>query len=203
MQLVTPQFQSTPALLQNPQPGAQGYQGVLPQQPAATDSFKPSAKPMSAIRFGACVNRETKVDMFQDLVYNGILQDQLHALASASVNGTTEAVEDEIINMMLGQGEAQKKAITGGPETPKMAILALVESALQQKDMTPERKKKLIDALKKAKRKPWMNTPELQAMLDEAIKRLEHDGKNDKSAAWKRAEHEAQHKAGHDHGHAH
>lgn len=137
-------------------------------------------KPMTpTVRFGACVNAAIKKEQFQELLLVNSWAERLHAIASVGGNGK-EAVVDAISTYILRQEKLSQAPLRG--DVLEFSILALTESSLKNKGL----KGKILDTLNQAKDAKHLRAQ--RAFIEEAIAKVQHDGKKESSKHWQEAE---------------
>ncbi|MDX2084077.1 MAG: hypothetical protein SFZ03_01645 [Candidatus Melainabacteria bacterium] len=195
-------------------------------EPAPTIQLQPTAD--AFVRFGACVNQQTKLTGFEILAGQGDIATAWHALEEAAEINTQAATTfllgfllgkkfkggEDAFDKLLKENPAQlfassnfekDDAITRHMKNPGSFALALeaLKKHLKANHLSAEQKKTILETLKELRKNkqeyPWMKDKKNQDKLDEVIEALEK-GQVEKM---KDDLHAVLHQIGHEHGHGH
>lgn len=168
--------------------------GVSPRIPAFVQPTKNWAA--SAPRFGACVNAGTQANVFQDLLINNSWAERYHAIASAGRANTNE-IAGVLVKLLMGDDALFRVINDPSNKAQKFTLLSMVENFKSGK-LSEEMKKKLLEAVEKAKGKKYMRDKSTQDVLDWALKEMKGEHHGEPPAAVSEAQREyEQHRAAH------
>lgn len=157
-------------------------------------------------RFGICVNKGTAVTNAIELLLRESLQKRMHIVAEMGRAGTAPFAQ-VLTDLLLGKKDGTHDFLRvvntedRADNLKRVTLISLLE-AYQNGELTAEEKRRIVDALKQAKTKGFLQR--VKPLIQDIIDIME--GKSGKDTAdVHKARHEWQHALGmpHDHHHGH